>query len=112
MAFKSDYEAKRTLDSETGWELFDVTQGPDFPHFELRHPEQRTISFWCKTLSRERVDGVTARGGPRYRQSKRVTVMSSEAVSAGEMMLIQQALEAFGFLHDGPIGPIELTFEK
>lgn len=66
MAFKSDYEAKRTLDSETGWELFDVTQGPDFPHFELRHPEQRTISFWCKTISRERVDGVTARGGPRY----------------------------------------------
>jgi hypothetical protein len=110
MPFKSDYGAKRTFDSESGWELFDVTMGPDFPHFELRHPQHPTISFWCKRIAREQVEGTTARGAPKYSRTVQVTLMSSRLVSAEQKSLIQDALDAYGMLHDGPIGPLKLTF--
>lgn len=112
MAFQSDYEAKRTWDPDSGWELFRVTRGPDYPAYELRHPKSQSLNFWCKRLALERVEGETHLGHPRYARKEHVHFMSAHLPSLAERQLIHDALNAFGSLHNGPLGPLELTWDE
>ena len=97
MAFQSDFSKLRTWDPEIGWELFKIPVGPDFPHFELRHPERPPLQFWCKLLSREQIPGANRLGHPLYREQVAVHVMSPIHPDAGDKRLIQDAFEAFGY---------------
>jgi hypothetical protein len=112
MAFQSDYKAKRTWDPDSGWELFDVTRGPGHPAYELRHPNSQTLSFWCKRLALERVEGETHLGHPRYARKEHVNVMSVKPPSGAERQMIHDALNAYGSLHNGPLGPLELSWDE
>lgn len=112
MAFQSDYKAKRTWDPDSGWELFDVTREPGYPAYELRHPRSQTLNFWCKRLALERVEGETHLGHPRYARKEHVNFMSAQQPPQAERQLIHDALNAYGFMHNGPVGPLELTWDE
>lgn len=112
MAFQSDYKALRTWDPDSGWELFDVRRGPGYLAYELRNPRSPTLNFWCKALALERVEGETHLGHPRYARKEHVHFMSAQLPSQTEKQLIQDALNAYGSLHNGPLGPLELTWDE
>lgn len=112
MAFQSDFKAMRTWDPDSGWELFDVTCGPGYPAYELRRPKSQTLSFWCKRLALERVEGETHLGHPRFARREHVNFMSAQTPSQAERQMIYDALNAYGSLHNGPLGPLELTWDE
>lgn len=108
MAFIADMKARRTWDPESGWELFDVTDGPSYPHYELRHANHPTLRFWCVLVSREPISEI---GKPTYHKVMRVRLMSASPAAEKERQLIHAALLAFGYFHNGPSGSLDLKFE-
>jgi hypothetical protein len=112
VAFKSDYAAKRTWDPDPGWEIFDVTKGPDYPTFVLRHPTRPAIQFWGETLVIEDMPGVTPLGHPMRRKVFKVHDINGPPRNASEEQknLIEQALFAYGGRHNGPCGPVEVLY--
>lgn len=112
MAFKSDYPSKRTWDPDEGWELFDVTSGPEHKNFELRHNERGTLYFWCVKVALESIEGVTDLGHRKLAQTIRVNFMSAKGPTEEERQLVHDALCAFGYLHNGPLGPLRLIWNE
>lgn len=113
MTFKSDFKALRTWDPDTGWELFKVTIGPDYPSFELRHPNEESINFWGKILSIESIDGLTPLGHKMSHKVFEVVAVNGRPgalASARERQLIEAALLAHGAFHNGPAGPVDVTY--
>jgi hypothetical protein len=113
MAFRSDFKAARTWDPDTGWELFETPVGPGYPSFILRHPNQPPIEFWGAILSTENIEGTTPSGQPLRRTVFEVRAVNERPGSQAtemERRLIDDALFAFGALHNGPIGPVDVLY--
>lgn len=114
MAFKSDYEAKRTWDPDSGWELYNMTRGPpEYLKFLLRHPTEPSIEFVVKVIAVERIDGQGSRGQPLFKSTvevKSVNARVGDRASEGQRHLIEEALYAYGVLHNGPSGPVDVRY--
>lgn len=112
VTFVSDFKALRTYDPESGWELFGVPEGLEYKHYVLRHPTKPAIEFWG-ARSREAIDGSVPDG---------VTRRVFRVLGVGELMpaqvneetkdLIEAALQAFGLIHDGPVGQLRVDFSS
>lgn len=115
MAFKSDSHARRTWDPETGWELIEKTVGPGYPTFLLQHPQHSSVEFWGRVLSSENISGVGRHGGPLCRtvfEVRSVAGYPGARATKDQRELIEAALAAFGALHNGPIGPLEVIYAE
>ncbi len=112
MAWKSNFQARRTWDPDTGWELFDVTTGPGYPTFELRKNGGAGVRFQGEPLSSTKTGERTAVGHPMNDRGFRVFFLNGRPmdVPPETRHLVQDALYAFGTFHNGPNGPVEVIF--
>src|SRR5262249_37244337 len=108
------YNARRTWDPETGWELFNVTTGPDYPTFELRHPSRGTIKFQGETVSSTKTGERTSEGYPMRHAVFRVFFLNGRTRDAHDEQkrFIAEALNAYGASHNGPTGPVDVIYDE
>jgi hypothetical protein len=112
MAFRSDSANLRTWDADSGWELHRIPTGPDIAKFQLRHPENPSINFYGEATV-EYTGLQTQEGRPIVRTKYLVHYVNGPAARSDpeQRRLIEEALLAFGYIHDGPIGPVEVAYK-
>lgn len=122
MAFRSDLEARRTWDPDSGWELtaqpaMFVKDG-ETDNFWLRHPEEGHLWVQGRVASSTPL-GPDATGKKRFARVYRVTSMGFYFEDRGRRRkpmpehkrLFVEALDHFGVFHNGPVGPLEVIFD-
>jgi hypothetical protein len=114
MAFRSNYESKRTWDPDSGWELRATRHGPEYQNFELKHPTLPSIEFWGDTQSFEKTGETNDNGSPIYNSIFKVHAVNhvSWPIDHQHKRLIREALNAYGSMHNGPLGKVEVIFPE
>jgi len=116
MAFQSDRAARRTFDTERGWELFhEGSSMGAYNHFRLEHVSGYKLRFAATSLPGKSL-GPDPNGKPRslIRYEVYGIRTSDDAafslIPSAQRALIQEALENFGGGFTGPLGPVEIQF--
>jgi hypothetical protein len=115
MVFVSDNSSLRTFDPDSNWELICLRHGREYITFELRHPSSPPIQFWGEITRWEGTGRRREDGGDEVSWAFLVLSLNNQIpahASQFKRKLIENALNAYGTVHNGPIGPLEVTFRS
>jgi hypothetical protein len=112
MSFVSDLRTFRTLDTESGWELF-VTSSFNHYEFRLVGPSEQEIAFCGTQIDVSKIDRPGLK--PEFSVHWRVYAVSPfnpvtkrKIEVPGRIELIRNALRAYGTVHNGPLGRVQI----